>query len=149
MTPMFMESFNSTDSNTSISEAAATVHSDDFQIPHPLQQRQPGSISGEACSPRKICQVDLCNSEDDIHYDKAMVENDSRVPSVSSQASTSSTSSYNSTMESLNDQKPVHKGRKSNLNDDKGIDSRKKRELLETARKRYERELKRIAWESR
>ncbi|KAM3506533.1 hypothetical protein MY11210_007525, partial [Beauveria gryllotalpidicola] len=150
-----MTSMNEYDTNSSdgtyttdaVSTAAATVHSDDFQMPRPSSQQHCDGNWGEEGPFQQTARKDLHDEESDKQFVMTELESDSRVPSVSSQASVPSTSSYkSSTVGSTDQEKPLQIMNSSDgcKEDDGPLKDQKIREALW---KRHQREAKRIAWE--
>ncbi|KAF1732151.1 hypothetical protein CRV24_008344 [Beauveria bassiana] len=132
-----------------VSTAAATVHSDDFQMPRPSSLRYCDDNRGEGSPFRQTARKDLPDEESDKQFVMTDLESDSRVPSVSSQASVPSTSSCNSSKGGSTDQeRPLQIMNSSDVwKEDEGpLKGQKTREALW---KRHQREAKRIAWERR
>lgn len=132
-----------------VSTAAATVHSDDFQMPRPSALRYCDDNRGEGSPFRQTSRKDLPDEESENQFVTTELESDSRVPSVSSQASIPSTSSCNSNKDDSTDQeRPLQIMNSSDVwKEDEGpLKGQKTREALW---KRHQREAKRIAWERR
>lgn len=124
-----------------VSIAAATVHSDDFQIPQPSLRPHRDSVLDEK---EELGGGALRDEERCVDSTTLALENDSRVPSVSSRASITSTSSCQSSTTGLNDQQDS-RNIESRDNGEVGK-GRKTRTVLQNRRKR---EAKRVAWERR
>ncbi len=132
-----------------ISTAGATVHSDDFQVYQPTLQRHPEDALTQASRVQQTDKSFLSDKETDGAPTKVTLDNDSRVPSVSSRASIPSTSSCKSSTAGLDDQvKPQQSidSTDSCDEDDTKVQQQAKRKALW---KRRQREAERIAWERR